>query len=97
MFAKQILLSKLKKNIRDALLFTKSKVRVNVNAGVVKGCRERLPNGNTFLRFSNVKYAKVPINDLKFRSPQKLLKFENGEIDCSKEGDPSFHRSLVHR
>jgi carboxylesterase type B len=71
-------------------------VRVKVSQGVVRGCEEKLPNGRTFLRFSGIPYAKPPINELRFRSPQKLLKFVEDEIDCTIERDACFHRSIYH-
>lgn len=66
---------------------------VKVAQGVVKGCREKLPNGADYLRFSGIPYAKKPINNLRFKAPQKLLKFDGDEIDCTREGDECFHRS----
>lgn len=76
------------------LVFNKmSSTKVKVNQGVVRGCEEKLPNGQTFKRFSGIPYAKTPVNELRFRSPQKLLKFDEGEIDCTKERDGCLHRS----
>lgn len=66
---------------------------VRVVQGVVKGCREMLPNGKSYLRYSKIPFAKKPIGELKFRSPQKLLKFDTPEIDCTQEGDECFHKS----
>ncbi|CRK95772.1 CLUMA_CG009229, isoform A [Clunio marinus] len=69
--------------------------KIKLSQGVVRGCREELPNGKSFLRFSGIPYAKPPINELRFKSPQKLLKFEEDEIDCTKERDACFHRSTI--
>ena len=71
-----------------------SAVRVEVEQGVVRGCEEKLPDGRSFLRFSGIPYAKKPINELRFREPQKLEKFEQNEIDCTEEGDACLHRSI---
>ena len=67
--------------------------QVRVTEGVVRGCEEKLPDGRSFFRFSGIPYAKPPINELRFQSPQKLLKFEKPEIDCTREGDACFHKS----
>lgn len=69
------------------------KTSVKVLQGIVNGCREKLPNGESFLRFSGIPFAQKPIGDLKFKAPQKLLKFDKPEIDCTKEGDECFHKS----
>ncbi|KAG5678134.1 hypothetical protein PVAND_007832 [Polypedilum vanderplanki] len=69
------------------------KTNVKVQQGVVKGCIEKLPNGKNYFRFSGIPYAQSPIGDLRFKSPQKLLKFDKPEIDCTKEGSECFHRS----
>lgn len=71
--------------------------RVRVKQGVVRGCEEILPNGKPFLRFSGIPYAKPPINELRFRSPQKLLKFDRDEIDCTLERDACLHKSTLTR
>lgn len=94
---KQILFARAKRSLNDAFLFAKPKVKVRVNGGVVKGCLESLPNGNKFLRFSGIPYALPPINELKFRAPQKLLKFDTDEIDCTREGNACFHKSTIKR
>lgn len=74
-----------------------SAVRVQLVQGVVRGCEEKLPDGRKFKRFSGIPYAKPPINELRFRSPQKLLKFDSDEIDCTEEGDPCFHRDIFEQ
>lgn len=74
-----------------------SLTRVRVKQGIVLGCEEKLPNGKSYLRFSGIPYAKPPINELRFKSPQKLLKFVNDEINCKQEGDACFHKSTLTR
>lgn len=74
-----------------------SAMKVKVNQGVVRGCEENLPNGLTFKRFSGIPYAKPPINELRFRSPQKLLKFDEAELDCTKDRDGCYHRSIYRQ
>ncbi|XP_070492888.1 juvenile hormone esterase-like [Chironomus tepperi] len=66
---------------------------VKVLQGIVQGCKETLPNGRNYLRFSGIPYAKKPISELRFKSPQKLLKFDKQEIDCTEEGNECFHKS----
>lgn len=72
-----------------------SSIKVNVNEGIVCGCVEKLPNGKTYLRFSGIPYAEPPINELRFRSPKKLIKFERPEIDCTRERDACIHKSTL--
>lgn len=71
-----------------------SSPRVKVKAGIVRGCEEKLPDGRSFLRFSGIPYAKPPVNELRFQAPQKLENFEQEEIDCTKDGDACFSRSV---
>lgn len=92
---KQILIARVKRNFKDAFLFASPKVKVRVNAGLVKGCLEPLPNGRKFMRFSGIPYALPPLNDLRFKAPQKLLKFDSEEIDCTRERDACFHKSTI--
>jgi carboxylesterase type B len=68
---------------------------VKVSQGTVKGVEESLPNGNKFMRFSGVPYAKPPVNELRFQPPQKLIKFNQSELDCTKERDACFHKSTI--
>lgn len=72
-----------------------SPVKVQVNQGIVCGCEEQLPNGKTFLRFSGIPYSSSPINELRFRSPQKLIKFDQHELDCTTERDACIHKSTL--
>lgn len=74
-----------------------SSAKIKVKQGTVRGCEEKLPNGKIYLRFSGIPYAKPPINELRFRSPQKLEKFDQEEIDCTRERDPCFHKSTLTR
>lgn len=74
-----------------------SSTRVKVNQGVVRGCEEVLPNGGKFLRFSGIPYAKSPVNELRFKSPQKIVNFDQDELDCTRERDPCIHKSTLTR
>lgn len=88
--------SQLRVCVTFKLLFREmSSTRVKVNQGVVRGCEEKLPDGRSFLRFSGIPYAKPPLNELRFRPPQKLLKFSEEELDCTREGDGCFHKSTL--
>lgn len=69
-------------------------IRVKVNQGIVLGCEENLPDGRTYQRFSGIPYAKPPINELRFKSPQKLLKFDQEELDCTRDREGCVHRSV---
>lgn len=69
--------------------------QVKVAQGIVRGVVDSLPDGNLYLRFSGIPYAKAPIGELRFRPPQKLIEFESHEIDCTKERDACFHKSTV--
>jgi Carboxylesterase family len=91
----QLLKTRAKRAVTDSMTFALKKVRVKVNQGVVRGCEEKLPNGRSFFRFSGIPFAKPPINELRYRSPQKLLKFDKDEIDCTRERDVCFHKSPV--
>lgn len=93
----RLLAASYKRKIQDAMTFAKPKVHVKVSQGVVRGVVEKLPDGKAFQRFSGIPYAVPPLAELRFRSPQKLLKFESDEIDCTKERDASFHKSGFHR
>lgn len=93
---------KISKLCRQFLLSRKvlryiSSMRVRVEQGTVRGCEEKLPDGGRYIRFSGIPYARPPINDLRFRSPQKLLKFDKDEIDCTSERDACFHKSTLTR
>lgn len=91
----QLLKTRARRAITDSCIIALKKIKVNVNQGVVKGCEEKLPNGRSFFRFSGIPYGAPPINELRFRSPQKLLKFDKGEVDCTRERDVCFHKSPV--
>lgn len=91
----QLLKTRAKRAVTDSMTFALKKVRVKVNQGVVRGCEEKLPDGRSFFRFSGIPFAKPPINELRYRSPQKLLKFDKDEIDCTRERDVCFHKSPV--
>ena len=93
----KLLLTRTKRAVQDALTFTLPKVRVKVNQGIVRGCEEKLPDGRSFQRFSGIPYAKPPIKELRFLPPQKLERFDKDEIDCTRERDECFHKSLIWR
>lgn len=93
---RQILFAQAKRSIKDAFLFATPKVKVKVNGGVIKGCLESF-KGRKFMRFSGIPYAKKPIGNLKFKAPQKLLKFDSEELDCTRERDACFHKSTIKR
>lgn len=71
--------------------------KVNVKQGVVCGKNEALPNGKPATVFLGVPYAKPPIGEWRFRSPEKLLHFDRSEIDCTTEGDACFQKSPLTR
>lgn len=73
------------------------KIQVKVNQGIIIGCEDTLPDGRKFSRFSGIRYAVPPIGKLRFQPPQKLLKFENDELDCTHERDACFHESPIWR
>jgi carboxylesterase type B len=75
----------------ESIIFARPKVKVKVNQGIVKGVIESLPNGRKFQRFSGIPYAKPPIGELRFRAPQKLMKFDQDELDCTRDRDQTFH------
>jgi carboxylesterase type B len=83
--------------VSNSVCLEMSANKVRVSQGIVRGCEEKLPNGRSFLRFSGIPYAKPPINELRFRSPQKLFKFVEDEIDCTRERDACFHKSTLNR
>lgn len=70
--------------------------QVKVAQGIVKGAESTLPNGNNYVKFLGIPYAKSPIGELRFQPPQKLIEFEKHEIDCTKERDACFHKSTVN-
>lgn len=74
-----------------------SSSKVKVVQGIVRGCKDKLPNGKSYLKFSGIPYPKPPLNELRFRAPQKLMKFDQDEIDCTKERDACFYRSTLTR
>lgn len=93
----KMLTTRAKRAVQDYLTFTLPKVRVKLEQGIVRGCEERLPDGRSFQRFSGIPYAQPPVNELRFQSPRKLEKFKQEEIDCTREGDPCFHRSPIQQ
>jgi carboxylesterase type B len=92
----KIIKNSIRRQIRNSLSFMLPEIKVKVNQGIVKGVIESLPDGRKFQRFSGIPYAKPPIGKLRFRAPQKLMKFDKDEIDCSKEGNQCVHKSLFY-
>ena len=92
---KQFAIAKAKRCVKDALLFAYPKVKLKINQGTIKGCREKLPNGRNFYRFSGIPYAISPKGQLRFKAPEKLLKFDSKVLDCTRESDPCCHKSTV--
>lgn len=74
-----------------------SSTKINVKQGVLCGRKETLPNGEAVSIFLGVPYAQPPVGELRFRPPQKLLKFDQIEIDCTTERDECFQKSPLTR
>ncbi|XP_017002254.2 esterase B1 [Drosophila takahashii] len=78
------------------LMFTRfhssMKVKVPVKQGVVVGNQKKLANGLEYNSFLGVPYAEPPLGELRFRSPRPLERFQEEELDCSKEGNMSHQR-----
>lgn len=89
----KLLNARLRNSLQESFVFALPKVKVKVNQGIVKGVIESLPDGRKFQRFSAIPFAKPPINELRFRAPQKLLKFDHDEIDCTREGEMAYQFS----
>lgn len=93
---------KISKLFKQCLLTRKilrcmSSTIVRVEQGTARGCEEKLPDGGRYIRFSGIPYATPPVNELRFRPPKKLLKFDEDEIDCTSERDACFHKSTLTR
>jgi carboxylesterase type B len=93
----QLLKTAVQRQVQNSLTFLLPKIKVRVNQGIIKGVIEPLPNGKKFQRFSGIPYAKPPIGELRFRAPQKLMKFATDEIDCTYEGNQCVHKSLFYK
>lgn len=91
----QIIRAKVKRSIKESLIFASEKVKVKINQGTIKGVREKLENGKSYVRFSGIPYAKSPVGDLKFKNPEKLLKFKYDVLDCTRERSVCFQKSTV--
>lgn len=92
----QILKTAVKRQIFNSFKSKLPVVKVRVNQGVVKGVIDKLPDGKKFQIFSGIPFAKPPIGPLRFRAPQKLLKFDGDEIDCTKNGNQCLQKSLFY-
>jgi len=93
----QLLKTAVKRSFQSTMSFSLPKVSVKVNQGIVNGVIEQLPDGRTFQRFSGIPFAHPPLGELRFRAPQKLMKFDHDEIDCSREGDQCLQKSLFYK
>lgn len=91
----QLIKAKVKRSIKDSLIFASPKIKVKINQGVVKGVREKLTDGRSFYRFSGIPYGKNPIGNLRFKNPEKLLKFDTDVLDCTRERSACFQKSIV--
>ncbi|EDV36794.1 uncharacterized protein Dana_GF11774 [Drosophila ananassae] len=73
-------------------LYSSMKVKVQVKQGVVVGQQSKLDSGLVYNSFLGVPYAVPPVGELRFRSPQPLQRFDEPELDCTKEGNMSHQR-----
>jgi carboxylesterase type B len=72
-------------------------IKLKLSQGVIRGCEEKLPDGRWFKRFSRIPYAHPPVADLRFRDPKKLLKFQEPEIDCTRENNfECYHSHMLN-
>ncbi|KAJ6641267.1 Juvenile hormone esterase [Pseudolycoriella hygida] len=71
--------------------------KITVKQGILCGKKELLPNGKPFSIFLGIPYAKPPVRELRFRSPQKIIQFDRFELDCTSEGDACFQKSPLTR
>ncbi|XP_058827949.1 uncharacterized protein LOC131687875 [Topomyia yanbarensis] len=58
---------------------------VEVRQGKVKGVTDKLPNGGKYHFFKGIPYAKPPVGELRFRSPQALERFNKPELNCCSD------------
>ncbi|KAH8280519.1 hypothetical protein KR018_009064, partial [Drosophila ironensis] len=73
-------------------LYSSMKVKVPVKQGVVVGQQKKLASGLEYNSFLGVPYAVPPLGELRFQSPRPLERFNEAELDCSKEGSMSHQR-----
>ncbi|XP_034652469.1 esterase B1 [Drosophila subobscura] len=73
-------------------LYSSMKVKIPVKQGIVVGQQQRLPSGLEYNSFLGVPYAEPPVGSLRFRSPVPQERFEQHELDCSRERDVSHQR-----
>lgn len=80
------------KSIQPIAMATTRSISVDVRQGTIIGKTSTLPNGEPYHAFKGIPYAVSPAGDLRFKAPVPLEKFPKDVIDCSEEGDISFHR-----
>ncbi|XP_022229276.2 juvenile hormone esterase [Drosophila obscura] len=73
-------------------LYSSMKVKIPVKQGIVVGQQQKLPGGLEYNSFLGVPYAEPPVGNLRFRSPVPQERFEQPELDCSKERNVSHQR-----
>ncbi|XP_017149738.1 esterase B1 [Drosophila miranda] len=73
-------------------LYSSMKVKIPVKQGIVVGQQQKLPSGLEYNSFLGVPYAEPPVGNLRFRSPVPQERFEEHELDCSRERDVSHQR-----
>jgi carboxylesterase type B len=66
---------------------------VTIEQGKLRGSTGTNLRGETFLKFQGIPYAKPPLGELRFKSPQPPEKW-TGVFDASKEGDVCYCRDL---
>ncbi|XP_050515607.1 juvenile hormone esterase-like isoform X1 [Diabrotica virgifera virgifera] len=62
---------------------------VTVTEGQVRGCQRVNLDGESFYSFLGIPFAKPPLGDLRFKSPQPVETW-NGVRDATKDGQPSY-------
>ncbi|XP_058457958.1 juvenile hormone esterase-like [Malaya genurostris] len=58
---------------------------VELRQGKVQGVTDKLPNGRKYHFFKGIPYAKPPIGELRFRSPEPLKRFNKPVLNCSSD------------
>jgi carboxylesterase type B len=62
---------------------------VTIEQGKLRGSTGTNLRGETFLKFQGIPYAKPPLSELRFKSPQPPKKW-SGVFDASKEGENCY-------
>ncbi|XP_058456715.1 uncharacterized protein LOC131434085 [Malaya genurostris] len=58
---------------------------VELRQGKVQGVTDKLPNGRKYHFFKGIPYAKPPIGELRFRTPEPLERFNKPVLNCSSD------------